>query len=514
MNELIATLHAVCQERADQPALTFEGQSLTYREFWDRVERMAAAYQRLGIQAEDRVVCQLPNSPEYLISMVAAWISRIVFVGVDHDLTGPELVSLVDRTDAVALLYQPRAGADDGMEPLRTVHEAFPKIHTIVRGTDEPVGTTFADLLDDSADLPDTPRDYTGIDDLGIALLLMTSGTTGQPKLVVETCRALWSKTAAFLEAMRPNSDDVWLIYPPMAHGFGLKMTLMGLASGGRLVVMDRFSPSGALDLVTAERVTVLPGTPAHLRMMLDRLDGERHDVSSLRWGVSAASPLPAALLEQVYAVLGVEMLFIYGCSEGFYTFTTDRADIEAGSVGRRPMDGPAGTPADGHVEIAALDGTGSVASGVLGEIVYRAKVPVRYWGQESVGVDGWYHTGDLGIIDDEGRLHVRGRTKELVNRGGLKVSCVEVETALGALPAVADAAIFPVPDQVLGEAIGACVVSADPDAPIDLEGLKAALRTSLARHKMPDRLWIVDAIPRTKLGKIDRAALSTTVAS
>ncbi|WP_344011818.1 class I adenylate-forming enzyme family protein, partial [Streptomyces thermospinosisporus] len=330
MNELIATLHAVCRERADQPAITFQGRSLTYREFWDRVERMAAAYRKLGIQAEDRVVCQLPNSPEYLISMVAAWISRIVFVGVDHDLTGPELASLVDRTDAVALLYQPRAGADDGMEPLRTVHEAFPGIHTILRGTDEPVGTPFADLLDDTAGLRETHHDHAAVDDLGTALLLMTSGTTGRPKLVVETCRALWSKTAAFLEAMRPGSDDVWLIYPPMAHGFGLKMTLMGLASGGRLVVMDRFSPSGALDLVTQERVTVLPGTPAHLRMMLDRRDGDRHDVTSLRWGVSAASPLPAALLEQVYTVLGVELLFIYGCSEGFYTFTTDRGDIEA----------------------------------------------------------------------------------------------------------------------------------------------------------------------------------------
>ncbi|MEU0397782.1 class I adenylate-forming enzyme family protein [Streptomyces sp. NPDC006208] len=514
MNELIATLHAACKERADQAALTFRGQSLTYGELWNRVERMAEAYRTLGIRAEDRVVCQLPNSPEYLISMVAAWISGIAFVGVDHDLTGPELVSLVDRTDAVAVLYQPRAGAEDGMEPLHAVREAFPKIHAIVHGTDEPAGTTFDDLLDGTAAPQETDRDYTRIDDLGIALLLMTSGTTGQPKLVVETYRALWSKTAAFLEAMQPDNDDVWLLYPPMAHGFGLKMTLMALASGGRLVVMDRFSPSGALDLVTAEKVTVLPGTPAHLRMMLDRLDGERHDVSSLGWAVSAASPLPAALLEQVYTVLGVEMLFIYGCSEGFYTFTTDRADIEAGSVGRRPMDGPEGTPADGHAEIVALDGTGAVAGGVLGEIVYRAKVPVRYWGQESVAVDGWYHTGDLGIIDDEGRLHVRGRTKELVNRGGLKVSCVEVETALGALPAVADAAIFPVPDEVLGEAIGACVVPADPDDPIDLEGLKSGLRHSLARHKMPDRLWIVDAVPRTKIGKIDRAALSSTVAS
>ncbi|MBW3574477.1 MAG: fatty acid--CoA ligase family protein, partial [Actinobacteria bacterium] len=151
------------------------------------------------------------------------------------------------------------------------------------------------------------------------------------------------------------------------------------------------------------------------------------------------------------------------------------------------------------------------VPRGEIGEIAFRAAAPVRYWRRPPVATSGWYHTGDLGRIDDDGRVFVLGRLKQVVNRGGLKVSPGEVEVAMVRHPGVADAAVIATPDPVLGEATCACVVASDGDPP-DLDELRSFLGTSLARHKLPDELCVVDAIPRTPIGKIDRPALERLV--
>ncbi|MGW7022135.1 class I adenylate-forming enzyme family protein [Streptomyces decoyicus] len=511
VSELIKALREACRKWPERPAMTFQGRSLTYGQFWDRVEALAASYRGLGVKDKDRLVCQLPNSPEYLVALVAAWECGATFVGVDHDLTGPELVSITGRTDAAALLYQPRYGNDTPMAPLDDVRAAFPDVHLIVHGGGDvlpPEAHRLADLADGSRPHSAIGPESPGVPDSRTALLLLTSGTTGLPKCVMESFSALWAKIECFTTAFEPDERDVHLLYLPLAHALGLKMSMVALTRGSRLVLMDRFSPAGALQRITDERITVLPGTPAHFQLMLDHLDPGAHDLSSLRWAVAGAATFPGALLQQMYATFGVQLFYIYGCSEGFLCHTTDRAEIETGSVGHRVFEGPAGTAPDGRLEIFARDGSGILGRGVVGEIVFGASRPVRYWGQGSVAQDGWYHTGDLGLIDDEGRLHVRGRMKELVNRGGLKVSCSEVESALTALVGIVDAGIFPVPDRILGEAIGACVVLADPQDDLGLEELRARLRHSLARHKLPDALWVVDGVPRTKIGKVDRAAL------
>jgi acyl-CoA synthetase (AMP-forming)/AMP-acid ligase II len=325
----------------------------------------------------------------------------------------------------------------------------------------------------------------------------------------METLRGCWAKMQFFADAFRPGPDDVHLLYLPMGHVFGLRLSLIALLSGGRLVLLDRFSPGEAARLVTEERVTVLPGMPTHFTLLLDTLDPARHDVRSLRWAISAAASLPPPLVERIYGTLGCEMLYVYGCSENFTTQTTDRDEILGGSVGRWVFRAPDGEPPDGTIVAVDPVDHRPLDRGEVGELAFGARGPVHYWKAPDAASDGWYYTGDLGRVDPDGRVYVVGRLKELVNRGGLKVSPSEIETAARGHPGVADAAVVGTPDPVLGEAICLCVVPSGGGAERpDLAELRAFLGRSLARHKLPDELAVVAAIPRTKIGKVDRPAL------
>jgi acyl-CoA synthetase (AMP-forming)/AMP-acid ligase II len=506
---LAPSLLAACRRWRDRPAVTFGGTTTTYAELGRGVARLAASYRRLGIGAGDRVVCQLPNSPEHVMAVNAAWAVGAVHVGTDNDLTAPELAWLADRTEAAALLFRAHAGAPDPSALVRAVQAASPGTRLIVAGS----ATGEADhRLDDLLAGPDQLEDWSpphGPDDT--SHLLLTSGTTGRPKAVMETLPACWAKMQFFVDAFGPGPDDVHLLYLPIAHVFGLRLAMLALLSGGRLVLMERFSPRGALGLITDEHVTVVPGMPAHFTLLFDALDPAQHRVDSLRWAISAASTLPRPLVEQMYDRLGVELLYVYGCSENFTVQTTDPDEIRRGSVGRQVFKGPEGTPPDGSVAVVDPGSTQALPPGTVGEIAFGAAHPVRYWKDPDAATDGWYRTGDLGRVDPDGTVYILGRLKELVNRGGLHVSPSEVETAVRLHPGVADSAVVATPDPVLGEAVCACVVAGPAGAP-DLAALRDFLAPVLARHKLPDELCLVDAVPRTKIGKVDRSALQASV--
>jgi acyl-CoA synthetase (AMP-forming)/AMP-acid ligase II len=506
--QLAPNLQAACRRWAGRPAVTFSGTTMSYAELGRGVAHLAAAYRRLGIGAGDRIVCQLPNCPEHLMAVNAAWAVGAVHVGTDNDLTGPELAWLVERTEAAALLFGPAPHSPDPLGPLRAVRDARPATRLIVRDANEPGTHALGDLLGGRDEADDWAPLHRPDD---TAHLLLTSGTTGRPKAVMETLPACWAKMQFFADAFAPGPDDVHLLYLPVAHVFGLRLALLALLSGGRLVLAERFSPRRALEAVEEERVTVLPGMPAHFTLLLDALDRGDQATSSLRWAISAASTLPQPLVDRIYDRLQVELLYVYGCSENFTVLTTDRDEIRRGSVGRTIFRGPEGTPPDGTVAVLDPASGEPLPPGTVGELAFGATRPVRYWKDADAATDGWYRTGDLGRVDPAGRVYVLGRLKELVNRGGLHVSPSEVETAMRLHPGVADSAVVATPDPVLGEAICACVVPGD-GAPPDLGELRDFLAPVLARHKLPDELCMVDAIPRTKIGKVDRPALRNVV--
>jgi acyl-CoA synthetase (AMP-forming)/AMP-acid ligase II len=503
------SLQDACLRWADRPALIHRGLTLTYAGLWERILALSWSYHSLGIRPGDRVMCQLPTSPEHLTAIGAAWAAGAIHVGAHPDLTASELSDLVARTGAGALLFAPGRGAEDPRVVLESVRAAHPSLLMISHDVDSDAADhRLSELLAARGSQAEPPFP-SGPEDA--ALLVFTSGTTGTPKAVIETLPALWSKLELFARAIAPTPEDVHLVYLPINHIFGLKLALMALASGGCVLLQDRFSPGAALSLAREHGVTVLPGTPTHLTLLLRHLRRDPHALAAVRCIPFAAAPPPPVLIEQLYERLDAGLVHIYGCSEGFVTLTTDPAEIRRGAVGSTVFEGPPGTPPTGTVAIVDPDSGAILSPDALGEIAFGIKVPVRYWGGPRAGADGWYRTGDLGWLDARGCLTVSGRIRDVVNRGGMKVACAEVEAALAGHPELEECAVIATPDEILGEAICACVVPAGTHVP-SLAELRSHFSRRLAPHKLPDELCVVPSLPRSKLGKLDRVALTALV--
>lgn len=516
-NTLPGALFGAWKNWPERPALTFRDRNLTYAQLGGMIERLAAAYQRLGIGRGDRVVCSTSNRPEQIAAFVAAWVCGAIHVGVDHQFTAPELSRVLELTHAKALIYEP---ADEATEPfpvLEILGRDYPDTHMICVGDETAAGDSlsFSGLVDDqtvsencAADAPagSSPQDP--------AIIFISSGTTGNPKATVgyhgNLCQR-WQRLARWL---RFGSEDVHLAQMPLSHGFGMMMTMAALFTGGRLVLVNRFSAEAVLEVIARQGVTVFNGAPAHFKLILKRLDPSRHNVSSLRFSVGTAASFSPSLVRSICDGLGVEFMAMYGSSEGVGVATTDREDILLGSVGR---------PAAGAVAIVDAQRR-PLPTGAIGEVAFSREVfPVRYWGEnghESLATathkktaegSKWYYSGDLGRVDDVGRLYIYGRLKHQIDRGGLKVDPVEVEGVLFRCPEVSDAAVIGLPNPILGETVCACVVPAFAEGP-SLERLRTLLSGELAPYKLPEALCILDSIPRTSIGKVNMEKLRAEV--
>jgi acyl-CoA synthetase (AMP-forming)/AMP-acid ligase II len=514
---LAEALEDACNRWPERHAVRFAEHQMTYAQLANAIMSLAGAYGQLGVRQGDRIVCQLPNGPEHIVAVAAAWKCAAVHVGADQQLTGPELSELIGLTGAKVLLYAPVDESPDPFLPLRVVQKRHPDICIIVAGDwavlenclilSEIMGSVGAtDFHDHVPTNNPSPQDP--------AAIFTTSGTTGKPKTPLgyhgKLCQS-WSRLAKELE-FRP--DDVHLAHLPLAHGFGLMLATAALITGGRLVLLDRFSAEEALQVVDSERVTVLNGSAAHFRLLINCPDRVRHNISSLRIGVGSGASFLPSLIRSIFNDLEMEFLLMYGSSEGVGVVTTNREDMLQGSVGR---------PARGSVAIVGPD-RNPIPRGEIGEIAFsRTAFPVRYWdesdtellagarqGETSSG-SGWYYSGDLGRLDEEGRLYVVGRLKHQINRGGLKVDPVEVEGALLGCPGVSDAAVIGAPNPVLGETVCACVVPTPEQVP-SLEHLRSVLSGTLAPYKLPEELCVLDRIPRTRLGKVNLEDLRAEV--
>ena len=290
-------------------------------------------------------------------------------------------------------------------------------------------------------------------------------------------------------------------------------MAIGALLTGGKLLLLDRFSGDEALQTVSSHAVTVFNGSPTHFKLLLKAMDRAAYRSRTLRLSVGTAAFFSPELINQICDRLGVQFMFMYGSSEGVGVATTDREDMLKGSVGR---------PSPGSVLVVGEDRQ-PVPIGHTGEIAFSRNVfPVRYWeengpgllnaeSQKHSGGQGvWYYSGDMGRLDEDGRLYVYGRVKHQIDRGGLKVDPVEVEMALARCSGVNDAAVVGRPNPVLGETVCACVVG---DQKLTLPALRSALQSQLAAYKLPEELVLLDRIPRTQLGKVDLTKLKSEIA-
>jgi cyclohexanecarboxylate-CoA ligase/acyl-CoA synthetase len=343
-------------------------------------------------------------------------------------------------------------------------------------------------------------------------LILYSSGTEAQPKGCLHTWNSSSFLPKEAVKALGMGRDDVMFMPSPVTHALGLTLGVMApIVAGSAVHLLDVFDPTVAIQRIDTYGCTGTASPAPFIRMMLDAFDRKRHDVSKLRFWLSAGAPIPSALVaEAAERLAGCRVVSAYGSSEVMMA-TVCRPEDSVERVATSD-----GAPVPGvELRIVDLDER-EVADGEDGEIRYRGPGRlVEYWNcpdltAAATDSEGWWRTGDVGRLDEEGYLRVTGRIKDIIIRGGFNISARQVEEALLAHPAVANVALVGLPDPELGERACAVVQLRDGGS-IDLAEMKDYLTSpphQLAIWKVPERIEVVDAYPVTATGKIQKFAL------
>lgn len=500
-NDRVLTLPRVLDYWAastpDAAALASPGREpTTYRALHEAVARVADHLRALGLSRNDRIALLLPEGPDYSLALLAA-----ISVGVAVPLTWPapwsELNQLIASGRVSALLVSaaipwPDNGLADAGLPVVTL-------------TSHPAGSVGDVRFAGRAPSAPTARLPAEADD--VAIIFRTSGTTGRPKWVPMTHRAIDSSCRAMIAARGLGPADRCLSPVRAAYSQGFHALVIPLFAGATIVGLPEFDLASLPRWLAHFRPTYLSVAPAILRLLASD-DGDVRKAlhqAPLRCINSTAGALSVDEIEILESRLGAAILNTYGMTE---------APAIAGEWygGKSRIPGSLGRP---WCDLRILGPDREPApAGESGEIVVRGpRVFPGYLDDPETSAaaflpGGWFRTGDVGCLDAEGCLHLTGRLGEVINRGGEKIAPGEVDIVLRSHPAVADAAVFATPDARLGEDIVAAVV---PREGVDLapRDVRAWVRTRLARYKAPRRIWLVDELPRTPTGKVQRGELA-----
>jgi 2,3-dihydroxybenzoate-AMP ligase len=506
----------------DRVAVGAGDRRMTYAELDAAADRVAFGLRRLGLRRGDRVVFQLPNVVEF--PAVCFGLLRLgalpIFALPPH--REHEISYLAEHSEAVAYLAADTFGGFSYGELGAAARKAAPSLRHVLL-LDGPDGGR--DGVVDLRLLLDTPVDAAearasaDADPPGpsdVAFFLLSGGTTGLPKLIPRTHDDYAYNLAASAEVSGLGPSTVYLVALPAAHNFPLGCPgLMGtLSVGGRVVLAPSPKPEDAMAVVDAERVTITALVPALAIRWLEALSAGKFDLSSLEVLQVGGARLVPEVARRIGPAIGCRVQQVFGMAEGLlnYTRLDDSDDVVVETQGR-PL-----SPAD-ELRIVGPDGA-PVPEGEPGELHTRGPYTIRgYYRAEAHNAsaftaDGFYRTGDIVRLHPSGNLTVEGRAKDLINRGGEKISAEEIENLLLAHPAVQEAAAVAMPHPVLGEQTCAYVVSRPGEA-LDLGALSAYLYgRGVARFKWPERLELVEALPVTNVGKVDKKKLREDIAA
>ncbi|GGX23900.1 (2,3-dihydroxybenzoyl)adenylate synthase [Streptomyces noursei] len=506
------TLGSLLRDRAeatpDAVAVVDGQRRWTYRELDLRADRLAAGLHGLGLTPGDRVLVHLSNSAEFLELSFALFRLGAVPVMALPAHREAEIAHLLALSEAVAYVVPDTHLGFDHRQLARSVREKAPSLrHILVAGDAE----EFTSL----ASIPATPRPLPEPDPSDVAVLLLSGGTTGAPKLIPRTHDDYLYNASASAEVTGLTADSRYLAALPVAHNFPLACPgILGtLHAGGTVVMCPTPSPDTAFPLIARERVTVTALVPSLALLWLEAAEWAEDDLSSLELLQVGGSRLKAETARRVAPELGCRLQQVFGMAEGLlcHTRLDDPEHLVIDSQGR---------PLCTDDEIRIVDpGDRDVPHGEVGELLVRGPYTLRGYyraddhNARAFTADGFYRSGDLVRRLPTGHLVVEGRIKDVINRGGEKVPVEEVENHLLAHPAVHDAALIGLPDEHLGERSCACLISrGTPPTRTDLTAHLTA--RGLAAYKLPDEVRVLKSFPRTALGKVDKAALARQVSA
>ena len=477
----------------ERTALIFEGEEIRFGEFGDRVRRQATLFRESGVCVGDRVGYLGFNHPALLETLFAAQALGAIFVPLNFRLTAEELTFIINDAGIHTLVV------DDALRPV--VETARPNLCCRHFFGSESAAPDWRDLLSERAAAQPLAA-AVSVDQHDVAIIMYTSGTTGLPKGAMLTHgNIVWNNINAAL-AFGSSRDDVILTVAPLFHIGGLNVgTLGSFHAGSTLVLLRNFDAGQALADFERYKVTHMFGAPAMYLFMAQQPEFAETDLGSIKNLICGAAPVPESLIE-LYGARGVDFCQGYGLTETspFSSFlTAEWAISKLGSAGQPPL----------YSDTRIVDDNNQpLPSGERGEICLRGpNIMKGYWNRpeataEAIDKEGWFHSGDVGYLDEDGFLFICDRLKDMVISGGENVYPAEVEGALYKHDAIVEVAVIGLPDEKWGEAVTA-VVALQEGSDLTLEELREFAEPLLARYKLPLRLHIVDALPRNPAGKV-----------
>jgi long-chain acyl-CoA synthetase len=480
----------------ERTALKLDDAELSYVLLDDASARVARLLSDRGIAAGDRVGIMLPNVPYFAVCYYGVLRAGGVVVPMNVLLKEREVAFYLGDPQAKLLFawHQFADAAEKGAA------EAGAECVLVRPGE-------FEQLL---AEVEPQPEVVERAED-DTAVILYTSGTTGKPK-GAELTHGNLSRNAEVVNNMFAfGADSVALGALPLFHSFGQTCALNAtIRAGGCLTLIPRFDPAKALEIIERDRVNIFEGVPTMYAAMLHVDDRERHDTSTLELCVSGGAAMPGEILRGFEDAFGCKVLEGYGLSETSPVASFNHPD-------RERKIGSIGTPIEGvEMKVVGDDGK-EVPRGEVGEIVIRGhNVMKGYWNRpeataEAIDQDGWFRTGDMAKVDEDGYFFIVDRKKEMIIRGGYNVYPREVEEVIYEHPAVREAAVIGVPHPELGEEVGAAV-ALQPDADASEAELRDFVKGRVAAYKYPRQIWFVDELPKGPTGKILKREIKSPV--
>jgi long-chain acyl-CoA synthetase len=486
MTNFATQLSTAAAEDGDRPAIKLDDIVLNYEALDAGVARAAGLLRSKGVEPGDRVGMQLPNVPYFPIVYYGALRLGAVVVPLNPLLKTREVEYHLSDSGSKVMI-----GWTDFAEPAEAGAEAAGAEAIIVKpgSFEELLGA--AEAVEEVADREDDDP----------AVIIYTSGTTGTPKGATLTNSNLYMGAKVGGELVDASPESVAMGTLPLFHVFGMSVMMnVTFVAHGLITLVPRFEPGKVLEVIERDRVTTFGGVPTMYTALLHHDGRSEHDVSSLELCVSGGAALPVEVLHGFDEAFDCKVLEGYGLSE-----TTGMASFNLPDRERKP--GSIGVPIGGTEIRLVDDDDNEVPPGEPGEVVMRGPfVMTGYWNKEEATEEvmrgGWFHTGDIATVDDDGYFFIVDRKKDLIIRGGYNVYPRELEEVLYGHPAVREAAVIGVKDDSLGEEVGAAVALKEGES-VTPDELRAYMKENVAAYKYPRVVWIVDELPKGPTGKV-----------
>ncbi len=507
-------LEARARATPDREAISDARRRVTYAQLWSEVRRFAEFLRRQGVQRGDVVTLQLPNRIEFPVVFFSLELIGAVANKISADFRAVEVEYILKFSKSRAFVCASQFKGFDYLAMVRELRPRLPDLALVicVDEVDAADVTSFARVVKDTPAIAEANR--VRMSPLDVMRMCFTSGTTGNPKGVLHCFNTTLCTCQTFNDGLAVTANEVMLDYLPVGLNWGYMTLVQAAMAGARVVLMERFSADGALELIERERVTYIPTAPASIVAMLNSPELAQRDLSSLRIVITGGASAAVETIKAFQAAVPhAKLIELYGMLEtGFHSFTrlTDDPLKVNGTVGRC-VDSMGLRIIDDDGKDLPYGEVGEIAA--VGPSVHMGYLDNPNANRDSFTADGWFRTGDLGqYADAEGNVRIAGRKKEIINRGGKKYFPREIEELLYQHPKIVQAAIVGAPDPRLGEKNCLCAI-VKPGASLALEEVVAFLKGRVADYKLPEALVVMSDFPMTPTGKIRRPELVKRVA-